>query len=162
MNLAPSVQKETRNEDETWCIYETSFDSLDALKTIYSMTDTQINDISLANGMLTYDISLDLGGDSSVPMGAEIAWIVKMPGTITETNATQQDGNILTWTLAGGQTNNIRAVSEIGGFNFESGNLMYILGGMVLLCLCCFVPIAIGAAAFFLLRKKKNAETPES
>ncbi len=151
-----SIRQETRNETETWCIYESRFESLDALKAIYGMTDTRINDISLDDGRMTYDISLDLSGDGGAPMGAEISWIVKLPGTVVETNATQQDGNTLTWTLVGGQVNDIRAVSEVGGFNL-GGNIGYILGGGAFLCLCCFVPIILAGIAFLVLRKKKES-----
>lgn len=162
-----SIRQETRNETETWCIYETAFKSLDELKAIYSTTDTLINDISLADGQLTYDITLDLGGDSSAPMGAEMTWVVTMPGNIIENNATEQNGNTLTWKLLGGQVNNIRAVSEVGWPGLGGDTLWYILGGGAFLCLCCFVPLVIGGVAFFLVRRNKKtpptdapAETP--
>ncbi len=157
-----SIRQETRNENETWCIYESSFESLESLKAIYGITDTRINDISLADGKLTYDISLDLSGDSSAPMGADISWIVTLPGKIIETNATQQEGNTLTWTLLGGQVNNIRAVSEVSGFNLSNNTILYIAGGTAFLCLCCFVPLVIAAVIFFVLRKKKDSAPEES
>lgn len=159
-----SIRQETRNETEIWCIYESSFESLEALKTIYGMTDTRINDISLVDGKMTYDISLDLSGDDGAPTGVEISWIVKLPGTIVETNAIQQVGNTLTWTLVGGQVNDIRAVSEVGSFSLGDINIGYILGGAAFLCLCCFVPIIIAGIVFFLLRRKKElaSEVTES
>jgi hypothetical protein len=151
-----SIRQETRNETETWCIFESSFASLDALKTIYGMTDTRINDISLVDGKMNYDISLDLSGDSGASMGAEVFWIVKLPGTIIETNAAQQDGNTLTWTLVGGQVNDIRAVSEVGGFSL-AGTIGYIIGGGAILCLCCFAPIILAGVVLLVLRKKKES-----
>lgn len=150
------IRQETRNETETWCIYETPFKSLDELRAIYATTDTRINDLSLADGRLTYDLSLDLSGDSSAPMGAEINWIVKMPGKIVENNAHEQDGNTLKWKMAAGMENNIRAVSEVGGLSFGGDTFWYILGGAAVLCLCCFVPLVVGVVVFILLRRKKE------
>jgi len=40
-----SSRQETRNGDETWCIFETEFASLDELIALYSQTDTRINQI---------------------------------------------------------------------------------------------------------------------
>ena len=157
-----TTRQETRNDNETWCIYETPFASLEDLKSIYSLTDTRINDISLVDGTLTYDISLDLSGDSGAPMGAEINWIVTMPGTILENNASGQVDNTLTWKLLGGSVNDIRAVSEIGGFSLGGDTLNYILGGGAFLCLCCILPLLIAGVAFILIRKKKATATPNT
>jgi len=155
-----SIRQETRNETETWCIYETEFASLDELKSIYGTTDTVINNISLADGQLTYDITLDLSGDSNAPMGAEMNWILTMPGNVTEHNATSQDGNTLTWQLLGGAANNIRAVSQVGFFS--SNTLWYILGGGGFLVLCCFLPLVVGGVVFFLVRRKKASPAASS
>ena len=159
-----SIRQETRNENETWCIYETPFKSIEDLKAIYGMTDTRINEISIADGKLTYDISLDLSGDSGAPMGADIFWIVNMPGKLVENNASEQIDNTLKWKLLGGQVNNIRAVSEVGGFSLDLGGdvIWYIFGGGAFLCLCCFVPLVIGAIIFFLLRKKQASSAGPS
>jgi hypothetical protein len=155
-----SIRQETRNEDETWCIYETPFDSLEELKSIYGATDTRINDISLADGNLTYDITLDLGGDSAAPMGADMTWTVVMPGKVVETNAATQDGNTLSWKLLGGAVNQIHAVSEVGMF---SGNtLLYVLGGGAVLSLCCLGLLVVGGVAFFLVRRNKKATLSET
>lgn len=161
-----SARQETRNEEETWCIFETEFASLDELIALYSQTDTRINQIALADGELIYDITLDMSGESSgMPgMGLNANWIVKMPGKVIESNAAEQDGNTLTWKLVLGKENNLRAVSKVGGLTFDFGGdwIWYIIGGGAFLCLCCFVPLVIAAAAFFLLRRKKQAETTAS
>lgn len=153
-----TIRQETRNENETWCIYETAFNSLENLRAIYGSTDMLTNDISLVDGTLTYDITLDLSGDSSsAPAGADIFWNVSMPGKIVENNATDQDGNNLKWKLALGQANNIRAVSNVGGLNTGSNTTWYIVGAASL-CLCGLVVLVIGGVVIFLvLRKKKVA-----
>ena len=156
-----SARQETRNENELWCIFETEFASLDELKKLYGETDTRINQIALADGELIYDIALDMSGETNTMPGLELNanWIVKMPGKVIETNAAEQDGSTLTWKLALGKENNLRAVSKIGGLGLDLGGdwIWYLLGGGAFLCLCCFLPLVIGAAAFFLLRKKKTA-----
>ncbi|GIK08102.1 MAG: hypothetical protein JETCAE02_27350 [Anaerolineaceae bacterium] len=154
------IRQETRDENETWCIYETPFASLDELKAIYGATDTSIHDISLADGKLTYDITLDLSGDSNAPMGADMTWSVVMPGNVVEHNAAAQEGNTLTWKLLGGAANEIRAVSEVGSFSDNA--LWYILGGGALLGFCCLGLIAVGGAVFFLVRRNKKTASAES
>jgi hypothetical protein len=159
-----TTRKETRDETETWCIYETEFKSLDDLKTIYSMTDTRINELSLVDGKLTYDISFDLSADASssdTPLATEVYWSVTLPGRIVENNATEQKNNTLKWRLIPGVVNNIRAVSEPGGLNLGGGALWYVLGGGAFLCLCCFLPLVLAGGAFFLIRRKKSASADQ-
>lgn len=155
-----SARQETRDK-ETWCIFETNFASLDELKNLYSETDTRINQIVIADGQLIYDITLDMTGDSGdmAGMGLNANWIVKMPGRVIESNATEQNGSTLTWKLKIGQENNLRAVSKTGGVGLDLGGdwIWYILGGGAFLCLCCFVPLVIGGLVFFFVRKKKAA-----
>jgi hypothetical protein len=156
-----TIRQETRNGDETWCIFETSFKSLNDLKSVYATTDLQINNLSLADGKLVYDVTLDMSGESgSAPM-ADIYWLVTLPGKIGDHNATEVDGNTLKWKLLIGQKNNLHAESAVGGFNFDFGGdwIWYVLGGGALLCLCCIVPLVIAALAFFLIRRKKQSET---
>ena len=156
-----TTRQETRNEDETWCVYETPFDSLEDLSAIYGLTDTKINKLSLNDGTLTYDLSLDLSGDSGAPMGADIYWKVTLPGNITDNNADEVDGNTLTWKLRGGEFNNIQASSEIGGMNFDFGDddtLFYVFGGLIGVVFCCMVPLIILAVVFFLIRRNKKKQ----
>lgn len=154
-----TTRQETRNEDELWCVYETPFESLEDLRTIYSDTDTSINTLELESGTLTYDISLDLSGDSSAPMGADVVWMVTMPGKIISHNADTVDGNTLTWQMRGGEINKIQATSEVGGLNFGGNSpILYILGGGAALVFCCIVPLVIGGVVFFLMKKKKSQE----
>lgn len=154
-----NIRQETRNETETWCIYETPFASLEELKAIYGTTDTVVNDISLTNGQMTYDITLDLSGDSNAPTGAEMYWIVTMPGSLVEHNSTLQDGNTLSWQLLLGQPNSIRAVSKVG---FLSGNaIWYVVGGGALLGFCCVGVLVVGGGIFLLARRNKKAAPVE-
>jgi hypothetical protein len=161
-----SMRKETRNEKETWCIFKSQFASIDALKELYSETDTRINQIAIVDDKLIYDVVLDMSDDDAGAMGITInaSWTVKMPGKVIEHNATEQNGNTLTWKLAVGRENDIRAVSEIGsGLSIDLGGnwITNIVGGVLFLCLCCFVPLVIAGVAFFLIRKKKAAVSSE-
>jgi len=160
-----SARQETRNKDEIWCIFESKFDSLEDLQKLYSETDTRINQMVIAGDELIYDITLDMSGESgSLPgMGLNANWIVKMPGKVIESNATEQDGSTLTWKLQIGKENNIRAVSKVGGAGLGLGGdwIAYVLGGGVFLCLCCFIPLVIGGGAGFYFWRKKQAAAPE-
>lgn len=154
-----TTRQEIRNEDETWCVYETPFDSLEDLSAIYGLTDTKINALSLEDGTLTYDITLDLSGDGEAPMDADIYWKVTMPGTVTGNNADEVNGNTLTWKLQGGELNTIQATSKDGGLKFDFGDddtLLYVFGALIGVVFCCIVPLIIGGVAFFLIRRNKR------
>lgn len=154
-----TVSQEERGDGETWCIFETPFTSLDNLRKVYATSDLQINELNLTEGKAVYDVSLDMSGEgSNVPMG-DIYWIVTMPGSISDHNATEVKGNTLKWKLSMGQKHTMRAESNVGGFNLGGDTLWYALGGVVFLCLCCFVPLVLAGVAFFLIRRKKNAAT---
>ncbi len=160
------VSQETRGDGEIWCVFKTPFTSLDNLRTVYATSDLQINQLSLTDGKVVYDVSLDMSGEGSdIPMG-DIYWIVTMPGSVTNHNATEANGKTLKWKLTMGQENTMHAESNVGGFNLGGGDaLWYVVGGIVFLCLCCFVPLVIAGVVFFLMRRKKNvgaAEAPAS
>jgi hypothetical protein len=150
-----TTRQETRNTNETWCVYETPFASLEELKAIYGGTDTVINDISLKDGELTYDITLDLSTSTNVPSGAGVEWLVTLPGKIIENNATEQDGNTLKWVPVMGEVNNFHAVSNTGGTTFGGGALWYIIGGAAL-CLCLLVLLIIAGVIILLIRRNKK------
>jgi hypothetical protein len=158
MPAGMSARQETRDK-ETWCIFETQFYSLEELEKLYSETETRINQISMTEDEFIYDITLDMTGEENSLPGITLNanWIVKMPGRVIESNASEQSGNTLTWKLQIGQENNIRAVSKLGGPDFGGDWLWYVLGGGAFLCLCCFVPLVIGGAGFYFWRKKKAA-----
>jgi len=155
------VRQEERGEGETWCIFETAFKSLDDLRAVYATTDLQINSLELKDGKLVYDVSLDMSGagaSANIPMG-DLSWIVIMPGSVSDHNATEAKGNTLKWKLTMGQKNNIRADSNTRGFNLGGDTLWYLLGGVVFIGLCCILPLIIAGVVFFLIRRKKNVNT---
>ena len=84
----------------------------------------------------------------------DMNWIVTMPGMVTKQNATSVNGNTLTWKLKPGVVNNIHAESNVNGF-------MYILGGIVLFCLCCGGLLVVAGLIFFMMRRNKKAAAPQ-
>jgi hypothetical protein len=150
------VSQEERGDGEIWCIFKTPFTSLDDLRKVYATSDLQINQLSLVDGKVVYDVSIDMSGEganANIPMG-NLYWIVNMPGSITDHNATEVKGNTLKWKLTMGQKNNMRAESNASGFNLGGDTLWYVFGGVAFLCLCCFVPLVIAGVVFFLMRRK--------
>jgi len=143
-----AIRQETRGE-ETWCIYETPFASLDELRSIYGRMDVGIVDLRIEDGQASYNVSVDPGSDSTVSSFTDIYWIVKMPGDVTDTNSIEVDGNTLRWRLTPGVLTSTYAYSDVGG------NTVWWVVGIGLACLCLVVVIGIGAAVFFLLRRKK-------
>lgn len=143
-----TVTKEQRGE-ETWCVFASPFGSLTELKTIYGSMDIVINQLDISGSKVTYDITLDMSGDSGMMGPMEIKWIVTMPGSVQSHNADEVDGRTLTWNLETGAQNHIQATSS------SSNNTWWIIGGIALVCLCFLGLVVIGVVVFLVLRKKK-------
>ncbi len=153
---ANTVMREEKRGDETWCIFESPFVSLNELKSIYGNTDIVINDISLVDDNFYYDISLDMtGGDFGSALAMlNLKWIVEMPGKVSSHNADVVDGSTLTWNLIPGNNINIHAESKNGGLSSFSSK--YLLIGIVLLCLCIMMLVFIALVVFFVVRRSKK------
>jgi sensor c-di-GMP phosphodiesterase-like protein len=151
---ANAVRREEKRGEETWCIYESPFGSLEELKSIYGSTDVLVNDISLVNGKIHYDITLDMSGDSGTSLSViQMKWIVEMPGTVSNHNADEVSGSTLTWNLVAGPNLNMYADSSTGG-----NMTWWIIAGIGALCLCLVVIILVVAVVFFVSRNKKKAQ----
>lgn len=144
------VYKETRGE-ETWCIFESSFNSLAELQTIYDSMDVTTNQLSITNGTVTYDVNLDLTDSSNTTGAVEMKWIVTMPGSIRSNNADEVNGRTLTWNLMAGAGNHIQASSASTDYT------IWIIVAVGLACLCGVAVVVIAVVVFFVLRKKKAA-----
>jgi len=152
---ANTTKREEKRGDETWCVFEAPFTSLDELRSFYGNSDIVINDISLVDNVYNYDVTLDTGGsDFSSSFGMiNMKWIVKMPGKVTNHNADEVDGSKLTWNLAYGQTIHIYAESKKSVFPSISNTTILI--GLGLLCLCILMLVLIVVVVFLLVRKNK-------
>jgi hypothetical protein len=141
--------RQEQNGDEVSCIFEASFDNLEGLRTIYVDMDSTVNSLEFRDNKFYYDVDVDMG--STDTMGFMIYWIVKMPGTVTETNATTQEGNTLTWEAPTEGILNAYATSSVGGL---SSTWWWVIG-IGSLC-CCFVIIAAVVVLIIVLNKKKK------
>jgi hypothetical protein len=151
----PEMRQETRG-DETWCIFEVPFATLEDLITIYKSSDTSINDISLVDGKLHYDITMDLSNETSMTAPIQMKWILTMPGKVSNHNADEVSGSTLTWNLPTGQAVNMYADSSTGGLFSNT----YILIGIGLLCLCILMVLVIGGVVFFVVSRNKKKQSP--
>jgi hypothetical protein len=150
--------------DETWCTITVPFASLDELQTAYTDGEgIEVNQLEIVDDKLYYDILVDM---STSGMGSDVMmttnWKLTLPGKIESHNADQKDGNTLTWALAGSQTYAIQAESNLGGgISLPGGeNTPWIIGGVVLSCLCLIVVVVIIVVIFVVIRKKKQSEEP--
>lgn len=159
---ANTVMREEVRGDETWCVFEASFSSLDELKSIYGSSDIVINDISLVDNNINYDVTLDMtGGDFGSALSMlNMKWIVEMPGKVSNHNADEVDGSTLTWNLTTGDEINIHAESKNGGLSSFSSE--YLLIGIGLLCLCILILVIIAVVIFLVVRKNKAKKMPEA
>ena len=135
--------------DEVSCIFEASFASLDDLRTIYVDRDSTVNTLEFRDNKFYYDVDVDMS--STDTMGFMIYWIVKMPGNVTETNATTQEGNTLTWEAPTEGILNATATSTVGGL---SSTWWWVIG-ISSLC-CCFIIIVAVVVLIIVLNKRKE------
>jgi phosphatidylinositol mannoside-binding LppM-like protein len=138
-------------DQETYCVTSRRFSNISELRQLYArMNNVTVNELKLEIGRLTFDVNVDL---TSAQEGQGIAdeWRLTLPGTITENNAGQVDGQTLIWTISPGDKVNLHAKSDVGLSLATLGPA----GALILLaCACGFVLLG-GIGAFFLLRRRK-------
>jgi hypothetical protein len=161
MPTGTTVHQE-QNEDEIRCIFETPFATLDELRTIYTdYLDATVTDLRIEAGKAYYDITINMG-DGGDAMGFLVYWIVKMPGSIGDHNANEQNGNSLTWEVPMSGDVNIQATSNAGGISISNNSVWWVVG-IGAACLCLVLIVAVVVLIIFLVgRNKKKSETPVS
>jgi hypothetical protein len=155
---AGTTVRQEKDGDEIKCIFESKFNRLSDLNLIYTGTlDSTVNNLAIQDGKLTYDVDVNMGNSDQGTMGFMVYWIVKMPGTVIENNADEQDGNTLKWSLPSGGNVNVRAVSKVSGGN---SNWIWWLVGIGGACLCLVLVAAVVVLIVVLVKrnKKKAAE----
>jgi hypothetical protein len=150
-----SVTQETRG-DETWCVIKIDFASLDDLNSLYNEMEVTVGDLRIVDGQAFYDVTIDLGGESAFTSFMESYWIVTMPGSISEHNADEKDGNTLRWNLISSDSAlNAHAVSRTSG---GDNTIWWVVGGAAA-CLCLLVIVAAVVVVIVLVVKKNKAKT---
>jgi hypothetical protein len=150
---------EKQSGNEIRCIFESQFATLDELRTIYTdYMDSTVNDLRIEDGKAYYDVTVNMG-EGNDTMGFLVYWIVNMPGSITDHNATEQKGNSLTWTLPLSGEFNVQATSNAGGIS----STVWWIAGIAAFCLCLVVLVAVVVLIIVLVRRNRNkAEHPVS
>lgn len=145
-----TVVQEERG-DEIWCVATLPFNDLSGLEEAYRDMDVQINTLSMTEDEFVYDVTFNMGGEEGdlgalAAMGVELNmyWQVVTPGRVTEHNADEVDGDVLTWNLDPTGTANLQVRSNVGGGGF---NPLLIVGIVVAL-------VVVGGAIFMLARRK--------
>lgn len=152
-----SINQEKRG-DETWCVFDTPYSSLDELKTLYSSADATVNDISINNDKLLYDVTVNMSGTNATAGLLQTKWIVIMPGKVSNHNANEISGSTLTWNLTLGQDMNLRAESSTKGGLNSRWTIILVVG---LMCLCMVVLLVIGVVIFIVVRNNKKKQPPK-
>lgn len=151
-----TVEQEERG-DEIWCVATMPFNDLAGLVDTYGEMDVQVNELSMTEDEFVYDINFGFGDDpemdlsSLAAMGVEfnLIWQVVTPGRVTEHNADEVDGDVLSWNLSPTGENHILARSNVGGGGFPTALLIGIVVAVVVL-----------VGAIFLLARRKP-EVPQ-
>jgi hypothetical protein len=151
-DLPPNATiREEQRGDETYCLVEFSFANLDELRSIYEEQDVTVDRLEIVDDRFYYDVSVDMTGTEGLGFAMNMTWVVTMPGSMGENNASEVNGRTLTWNLAMGQVNTLQAESSLGNSNW----VWWVAGGLGCLCLLVLVIAAIAGLALY-LRKKKS------
>jgi len=153
--------------DETWCVVTVPFKDLAELRTVAydSMEGLTINELELTPTSFTYDVDIAFTGDQGSQLGADQAifrWQVTAPGTITENNADEVDGNTLTWNLGIGESINVRVVSAISPVDAlvgGSGLPGWVIPAVIGLCCCLLLLVAVVMVVVVVMRRRQ-ADNP--
>jgi hypothetical protein len=148
---ANAVIRQEQRGDETYCLVEFSYANLQELRTDYENMGITVNRLEILENRFYYDVSIDMGESDTLGFPVNMTWVVTMPGTVGTNNATTVSGQTLTWNLAVGQVNSMRAESAVG-----SNWLWWVLGGLGCLCLLVVVIAAIIGIVLYLRKKKKS------
>jgi len=147
---AGATIREEQRGNETWCIVESTFSDLDELSTIYADMDISINRLEIVNEMFYYDVSIDLSGGDDLGFPIDFIWTLTVPGVVGANNADESAGQTLTWNLAIGQVNTMRAESSLG-----VAWVWWVVGALGCLCLTA-IAFAAGVGLFIYLRRKPS------
>jgi hypothetical protein len=145
------VEQEERG-DEIWCVATLSFNDLAGLEEAYREMEVQINSLSLTDDEFVYDVTFGFGSDPETDIGAlaamgvelNLVWEVLTPGRVTEHNADEVDGDLLTWNLDATAPTNMQVRSNVGGGGISTGLII----GLA-------VAVIVVVVAIFLLTRRK-------
>jgi hypothetical protein len=158
-----SIALEERGQ-ERWCVASAPFATLDDLRTIYEEMDgVTVNALAIEGGEFVYDLVVDMSSEGNSPMGGftpSMTWIVTAPGRVIETNATQQDGQQLSWSMTTDQplSATVRSNTTAGGLalpGLDNPRNAIIAAGLGLCC-CTAVLGGAGGGAFVLVRRRQQ------
>ena len=146
------------------CEITMPFDDIDELIEIYEdMGIGEIKDIDLErDGDLTYDMDLDMtDAEDEEEFGVseiEYLWVVTVPGSIEDSNASEVKGRTLTWELEPGYIERIDIIGGPGGFptGLTDSVPVWWIFGIGLLCFFGFLLVGGGAGFYFYTKKKKE------
>lgn len=154
--------------DETWCVVIVPFASLDELRELYApMAGLTINQLELTATSFTYDVDIAFTGDQGTEFGAESAlfrWQVTPPGTVTDHNADEVEGNTYIWNLGIGEsvnahlTTTISPVQALGGAGGGLPN--WLIPTVIGLCCCLLLLVAVVVVVVVVMRRRQAAAPP--
>jgi hypothetical protein len=142
--------------DETVCGVLVPFDNLDELRSVYKDMDTAVNQLSLEDGQLVYDVTVDTTSMDVGGFPIDISWQLSVPGRVGDNNANKVEGNTLTWDLPSGQMVHIHAESS------ATPNWMWWAIGIGAACLCLVLLVTVSVVIFFLIRRNKKELSNEA
>ncbi|MDX1600262.1 MAG: hypothetical protein R3191_01970 [Anaerolineales bacterium] len=114
-----SIRQERRGE-EIRCVAEQTFQELDELRRLYESEGIQVNELRIEDGRFSYEIVMEMsdqatGLEEAQGFLPEVEWRVQVPGSVRDTNADRVEGRTLIWVLEPGQTDTLRAETNVGG-----------------------------------------------
>jgi len=156
---APAFEEETRGE-ETWCVAVTPFADVDELAALYQeMGFVKIRDLTLIEGLLTYDLEIDTQDSDQGMTTGGMTWVLELPGKAGSHNADSVEGKRLTWALDPSSVTEVQASADLSALSLPfdlGGSEAWIITAVA--CLCCGGVLAVVAVVVVLLLRRKRSE----
>lgn len=151
--------------DETWCVVTVAFANLEELQKTYTdMQGLTINQLELTPTSFTYDVDISFTGDQTSQVGADTVlfrWVVTPPGTVTDHNADEVDGDALIWNVGIGETVNahiVTTISPVQALGGVGGGLpSWLIPTVIGLCCCLLLLVAVVVVVVVVMRRRQSA-----
>jgi hypothetical protein len=146
------------------CTAETTFEDLDEYESIVQkeFSNASFSRLEIDGGRFYYDLMPNMAGsavfgemEGQLGFDMEMFWILKMPGEVVDSNATEKSGQTLTWDILElNASSHIRAESKTGGGLDPTLAILAVIG---LLCCCGLIVVIAAVVVFFVLRKRNQS-----
>jgi hypothetical protein len=156
-NLRPNVPADAtftaeEHNGETYCVTSRPFADLQELRQLYAqMNNVTVRQLQFELGRLTVDVDVDLTQATNNEAVVQ-EWRLTLPGSISQHNADQVDGETLIWTILPNERVTLQAETAVG-LTFRTLGI----AGLALLAGGCGSIVGVGVGIGYIIRRRRSS-----